>query len=381
MKEKYFVVANTISKWKIDNFFERKLSYLADKSEFGKLLYVLFYKICSYKYYAKGVELANVEINRQLDSLDSNIKTCLKKKKLVRDMIYSLHRFGTSFEEYFVFKFYERNLVGRICFNNLKRQYGYCQLVNQPNIRSLFDDKGALYKKLKPYYKRDVVVVYDEFQKTDLEGFLKKHASFIFKPLKGHSGQGIKIYHNYKLDNSFFSEFFSHGAFVVEELIEQADEMAIIHEESINTVRIVTFKINDDVHLVGAALRMGVGASVVDNAGAGGIYASIDTEHGFVNSMACDNLNHHYSLHPTSNCKIVGFDLPQWNEAIAMVKEMAKLCGGATVIAWDLAYSKNGWLVIEGNDVGEPYLLQAPLQVGVQSTYIKLLDLYFQTSK
>lgn len=51
--------------------------------------------------------------------------------------------------------------------------------------------------------------------------------------------------------------------------------------------------------------------------------------------------------------------------------------GGATVIAWDLAYSKKGWLVIEGNDVGEPYLLQAPLQVGMKSTLIRLLDLYF----
>lgn len=51
--------------------------------------------------------------------------------------------------------------------------------------------------------------------------------------------------------------------------------------------------------------------------------------------------------------------------------------GGATVIAWDLAYSKKGWLVIEGNDVGEPYLLQAPLQIGMKSALIRLLDLYF----
>lgn len=78
-----------------------------------------------------------------------------------------------------------------------------------------------------------------------------------------------------------------------------------------------------------------------------------------------------------SNYKIVGFDLPQWNQAITMVNEMAMICVGATVIAWDLAYSKKGWLVIEGNDVGEPYILQAPLEVGMKSTLIRLLDLYF----
>lgn len=78
-----------------------------------------------------------------------------------------------------------------------------------------------------------------------------------------------------------------------------------------------------------------------------------------------------------SNYKIVGFDLPQWNQATTMVNEMAMKCVGAIVIAWDLAYNKKGWLVIEGNDVGEPYLLQAPLQVGMKSTLIRLLDLYY----
>lgn len=78
-----------------------------------------------------------------------------------------------------------------------------------------------------------------------------------------------------------------------------------------------------------------------------------------------------------SNYKIVGFDLPQWNQAITMVNEMAMKCVGAIVIAWDLAYNKKSWLVIEGNDVGEPYLLQAPLQVGMKSTLIRLLDLYY----
>lgn len=84
MKEKYFVVADSISKWKIDNPFERNLSYLADKYELWKILYVLFYKIVSYKYYKKGVELANVQINRQWATIDEEIIRYLKRKVLVR---------------------------------------------------------------------------------------------------------------------------------------------------------------------------------------------------------------------------------------------------------------------------------------------------------
>ena len=87
--------------------------------------------------------------------------------------------------------------------------------------------------------------------------------------MKGHSGQGIKIYRNYKLGISLFDDVIKYGPFVVEELIEQGDELAVIHKESINTVRLVTFKVKNNVHIIGGALRMGVGASTVDNAGAG----------------------------------------------------------------------------------------------------------------
>lgn len=378
MKEKYFVVANSISKWKVDNVVENCLAHFADDSAFWKHIYVLFYKFVSPKYYMKGVELAKAEICRQWESIDDEVKEHFNVNALVLDMIYCLHRFGTSFEEYFVFKYYERNTFGRSRFNNIKRQYGFCQLVNGKNVRELFEDKGALYNKLKKYYKRDLVVVYNENQKDELLSFLFKHNSFIFKPLKGHSGSGIKIYHTCTSPQVFYEDNIKNGPFVLEELIEQGEDMAKLHRESINTVRLVTFKIKDKVHIVGGTLRMGVGNSNVDNAGAGGIYASIDLENGFVCSMACDNRNHVFSKHPTTGCKIVGFDLPQWSNALSLVKEMALNCGGATIIAWDLAYSTKGWLVIEGNDVGEPYLLQAPLQIGVISKVTSLLDLYFK---
>lgn len=34
--------------------------------------------------------------------------------------------------------------------------------------------------------------------------------------------------------------------------------------------------------------------------------------------------------------------------------------------------------MVEGNDVGEPYLLQAPLQIGLKDRMISLIDKYFQ---
>lgn len=70
--------------------------------------------------------------------------------------------------------------------------------------------------------------------------------------------------------------------------------------------------------------------------------------------------------------------MPEWSKAIELVKELALAVEEATVISWDLAYSDRGWLVVEGNDVGEPYLLQVPLQIGLKDKMISLIDNFFQ---
>ena len=55
---------------------------------------------------------------------------------------------------------------------------------------------------------------------------------------------------------------------------------------------------------------------------------------------------------------------------------MATTVRGATVISWDLAYSDKGWLMIEGNDVGEAYLLQAPLQTPNKQEIVRHIDIF-----
>ena len=166
------------------------------------------------------------------------------------------------------------------------------------------------------------------------------------------------------------------GKFVVEELIIQAPEMAVLHKESINTIRIATFTINGKVDILGTALRVGTGKANVDNAGAGGLYAGVDPDEGIVNSVARDNKGYICLRHPDSGVVFPGFVIPEWNQALGLVKMMATTVRGATVISWDLAYSDKGWLMIEGNDVGEAYLLQAPLQTPNKQEIVRHIDIF-----
>lgn len=114
------------------------------------------------------------------------------------------------------------------------------------------------------------------------------------------------------------------------------------------------------------------------NAGAGGIYASVDIKEGIVNSIARDNAGNQHLRHPDSKVVIPGFCIPKWTDALSLVRKMALTVPGATVISWDLAYSNKGWLMVEGNDVGDPYLLQAPLQKPIKENLLSLIDDYYR---
>ncbi len=371
--EKYFKVAKSISRWKIEGYLESFLASKADNSSFWKYLYVKYYQILDSEYYNKSCDLIATEIERQSKNFVNFSQ--ISKSWLIRDMIYSLHRFGVSFEEYFIYQFYNLNYHGRSKFNSLKLQYGYCEQFNSPNIANICEDKSKTYSYLKEYYKRDVLLIDERTKQTDVNQFIKHHKKIIFKPLFGHSGQGIKILDETDIDNGFVDEKLSlFGPFIIEEIINQAQEMAVLHPQSINTVRIATLNMNGLVYIYGGAVRIGIGNSNIDNAGAGGIYASIDTNIGVIVSKAMDNKSNRYVLHPDSKVILPGFKLPMWDEAIKLIKKLATTIPGANLLAWDLAYSKDGWCLVEANDIGEQYLLQAPEQVGVKPQLIKMFD-------
>ena len=168
------------------------------------------------------------------------------------------------------------------------------------------------------------------------------------------------------------------GAFVVEEVIVQGEELSAMHPQSVNSLRVVTFVLGNEVHILGVTWRIGVGDAVMDNAGSGGIYASIDPQYGFVQTDAINYNGKHFNVHPDTNIQIVGYKLPKWNEALSLIHEMAITVKGTTLISWDIAYSSNGWLMVEANDNGDWSIIQSNKKIGKKAELYSYIDAYFK---
>lgn len=372
--DKYFGLSPRIARWKIDTPFEYWLSQKADKSQFWKRMYATYYKIFDNEYYQGGIRLAKEAISLHKDELSQ-----YDEKYVLHDMIYCLHRLGISFQDYFVYNFIDKNYYYRNSFVSDKLRYYYCDILNDSNILPLMTDKYVCYQKYKRFFKRDVLGCYTVADKNSFTLFTEKHERFIFKPLEGHSGHGIKIVSVRDINVcDFFMDMISKGTFVVEELIIQGKETALVHPQSVNSLRVMTFVLGENVHIIGVTWRIGVGGTTMDNAGSGGIYASVDPKYGFVQTDAINFRGEHFNIHPDTGIQIVGYNLPKWNEAVSMICDMAMNIRGTTLVSWDIAYSDKGWVMIEANDNGGWRIMQSNKMVGKKAELYSYMDEYFK---
>ena len=376
-KKKYFGLSPRIARWKLDTAIENWLALKAENSVFFKFLYLTYYAIFDRKYYLKGREMAYTAIKNHIIVNEWNLTT----DEIVDDMIYCLHRYGISFQDYIAFDFPRKSPFARNEYISDKLRYYYCDILNKEDIEALMTDKYTCYETYKQFYKRELIGCYNISDLDEFVKFCNKHSAFIYKPLGSHSGRGIEIVNTNVLFTpaEFFNQKIETGPFVVEELIQQGAEMAQLHPASINTLRVVTFRNGDQVDILLALLRIGVGNSVVDNGGAGSVMANVDIELGVVDTKGVNFAGAKYILHPDTKVSILGYQIPQWVEAKDFVTQLAKHIEGTTFISWDIAYCESGWCLVEANDCGAMAGEQMTLKRGLKKELFVLMDKYFSS--
>ena len=78
------------------------------------------------------------------------------------------------------------------------------------------------------------------------------------------------------------------------------------------------------------------------------MYTYVSNE-GIVYVEALDRADNIYYEHPISKEKIVGFKVPEFEKAVELVKKAAKIVPEVAYVGWDVAVSKSGPVIVEGN--------------------------------
>ena len=202
-----------------------------------------------------------------------------------------------------------------------------------------------------------MVQVKSEADFAAFKQFVSRHDHYMAKPVAASRGNGIRKEASPRTEEEIraaFKALLEAGACVVEELIDQDQRIAQLHPQSVNTIRYATYLNGEQLHTIACFIKIGRGESVVDNGGAGGFLAAIDEATGKITTPGKTEYGEVIEVHPDTGIPLVGFQIPEWEELLKLVKELPTVLPEQKYVGWDLALSETkGWVLVEGNSGGQ----------------------------
>ncbi len=296
--------------------------------------------------------LFNMNYKNFFDSVSRVSKKANKSKFYTfYDMVWSGMRYGAGYVDYDVIGFYK--LTGEQRKTMLTRGINnkYVRKLNDKNYWHIFDNKNEFNATFSKFITRDWIYPISE-KKEEAINFMKSHQVFMAKPNNGQCGKGIEKIDVAKYKKNYekiYKHLVDNKLELLEELIVQHENMNSLNSSSVNTIRMVTaMNEKNEVTVLATFIRIGNG-KCVDNFNSGGMTAKVDENTGVILEEAVDKTGKLYEKHPISGTTIKGFQIPKWDEALSMVKAAALMSQKVRYVGWDVAITKDGVTLIEGN--------------------------------
>lgn len=183
------------------------------------------------------------------------------------------------------------------------------------------------------------------------------------KTLSLSDGKGLILegYEN-KIGLDELEQFYGPN-FIIQETIVQHPVMAAPHPPSVNTLRMVTLRWNNEIKHLLTFARFGCHGKSTDNAGTGGLCVGI-TETGEFMKTAVDKDAIIYSHHPTTNYHFDGkARVPNFEYFKEFVVSLHKDILHHDFVSWDIAVGMDGQpIFLEANYRGATWLYQLACQ-------------------
>ena len=316
-----------------------------------------------------------------IDDFKGNSISQEQRQEILKHMKRAWVKFHWSAEEYFLYGYEKLTDQERAQYLSDFDRSCFCTRVNDQGKSEIFRRKWKTYEVFKPYFKREAVLIRGskDIAKLEAVDFLERHNSAIMKPLTNSCGHGIVLFHANSKEEALqkFRDVITSNdtSYIMEELIEQSEDMAEFHPNSVNTVRMFTFKLKDEVRILYAGIRFGINNTFVDNAGSGGIYSSVDVATGKVCTVSVDGMGNEFANHPNSGKQILGFQIPKWEQLTCLAKELALIVPEVKTVGWDFALTDKGWVLVEGNDRAQFHYYQVPMRKGFMNEFKQIRKL------
>ena len=199
---------------------------------------------------------------------------------------------------------------------------------------------------------------------TEASALAEMPGQWVFKVIDGECGKGIYLVTI--ADGSFgvggetltMEEFsgkiLRNARWLIQPVVKQHHALEAFGTRSVNTIRAVTIRgKSGKISVFNAFLRLGADReSFVDNRAMGGLGVGIELESGKLMKYGFqhDHFGGKTEVHPLSGIEFEGYQLPYWQETLALIENAHRQFYEMQSIGWDVVITENGPVLLEGND-------------------------------
>ncbi len=271
------------------------------------------------------------------------------------DMAICAFRYGIGYLDYHTFGFaHLKDRHTRSTFMTMNDNLRLIAAVNNQDRRELFENK-LLFDRAFPDAIGRAFLGLEDCSEEEFRSFAAGKGRIFVKTLGGFGGLGVKavdLPEDPEQLPQLLQSLRAEGYGLAEEAIRQHEGMSALCAASVNTIRMVTLIDGSGTpHLMYALVRMGMGSAAVDNISSGGMYSPLSAEGVITAPAFCDKTGETYGVHPASGTKLVGYQIPKFEEAKALVLKTALRIPDVRYVGWDVAISQGGPVLVEGNTI------------------------------
>lgn len=238
-------------------------------------------------------------------------------------------------------------------------------------------DKVAFLENFSDFVSREWLYLPDASREEFID-FVKRNGAVALKPKLSSWGIGFLKLTAQELEkiedmDAFYQEMLD-GKYLAEQFIQSDERLARFHPESLNTIRVISFRNGERFEIFGCGLRVGNKGLHVDNAHGGGIFCEIDPKTGLIITDGLDEHGNYYECHPMTGVRFKGEQIPCWQEIVDLCRRASMTLPCLKVVGWDVAVLPGGKLeLIEGNHNPGMNIVQAPAKHGVHDKFANML--------
>lgn len=245
---------------------------------------------------------------------------------------------------------------------SFQRNRDRLNLYGKPNsMAGLLEDKYLFYKTLNalglPTPEVFAFFAGGKLFDSDMNAIsfdaIADEKDYFFKDAYGLCGNLVKHINNHSEFLEVIKDLPQKGGYVLQRSVVQCAESARLYPHSINTLRVITvMRRGEEPYVLAKFHRAGTSMSgKVDNCAVGGLAVAVKDD-GYFKEDGFFKYTYGTStkVHPDTGVVFKDYKVPMYDEAIELTLKAHKHFYNIHSIGWDIAFTDNGPVIIEGNE-------------------------------